>query len=59
MPKFWLSSRFWSLVLIAGVHLLGVYGLLPVEVVEALYVVLGGHVGLRSVDRFAENVGKK
>ena len=56
--KVFSSSRFWSLVVVAALGLLTQYGLLPVEIMQALVTVLLGHVGIRTVDRFSEKVGK-
>ena len=56
---FYKSTRFWALVLFAGVGILQNYAMLPAEVSLALLTVLGGHIGIRTVDRFSEEVGKK
>lgn len=55
------SNRFWSLVGIAIVFVLGQYGILSPEVVAALEVILGGHIVIRTTDRFSETIasGKK
>jgi hypothetical protein len=53
------STRFWAVVALSLVMMLHSYGVLPAEVRDLLMTVLGGHVGLRTIDRFAENVGKK
>ena len=52
MPKFYLSSRFWAVVLSAVVYLLGQYAVLPPELVNALYLPLLGHIGFRSLAKF-------
>lgn len=56
--KVFSSSRFWSLVIVAALALLAEYQLLSVEIVQSLVLVLLGHVGIRTVDRFSEKVGK-
>ena len=53
------STRFYALVLMGLAIWGGALGWLPVELVDFVTLVAGGHVGLRSLDRFGENVGKK
>lgn len=53
------STRFWAIVVMSLAIWLGSYGWMPVELVEFIKLVTAGHVGIRTVDRFAENVGKK
>lgn len=48
------SSRFQALVALAVFTVLGSYHILPVEIVEAAWIILGGHIGIRTVDRFSE-----
>ena len=40
MRKFWLSERFYALVLIAVAYVLSSYGVLPEEIANGLYVIL-------------------
>lgn len=60
MPEYLLflqSSRFHALVL-SGLLLWFVgAGTLSLEAVQPILLVLLGHIGIRTVDRFAENVG--
>lgn len=53
------STRFWAVVAIAVSMQLGALGLLTREVVEFIYVIAGGHIGLRTIDKVSENLGKK
>ena len=53
------SNRFWAVVVIAVVMMLYSYGLVPVEVRDLLVTICGAHVGLRTIDRAAEKLGKK
>lgn len=51
------SSRFQALVALAIVFLLGQYGILPDEIVTAFATILGGHIGIRTIDRATEKLG--
>ena len=53
------STRFWAVVIFALAIWLGDAGVMPAELVAFLQTVTGGHVGLRTIDRFGETVGKK
>lgn len=53
------SNRFWSLVIIAAVWLLGQEGVLSPEIVGAVEVILGGHIFIRTTDRFSEVIANK
>lgn len=53
------STRFYAAVLMALAIWFGNYGWLPVELVEFIKLVTGTHIGLRSLDRFSEKLGKK
>lgn len=53
------ATRFWAMVALAIVGVLGSEGVLGPNIVEALTLLLGGFVGVRTVDRFSEQVGKK
>lgn len=50
------SNRFWSLVVIALVWVGGQYGLISPEIVAAIEVILGGHIVIRTTDRFSETI---
>ena len=60
MPDFLKSNRFWALVLLAVSFYLDKYGftLDSHGVAVLLEMVAGGHVGLRTVDRFAEKFSR-
>mgnify|MGYP001569028412 CR=1 FL=1 len=51
------SSRFQSLVILAVVGLLKAYGVVSEEIYQALLVILGGHIGIRTVDRISDKIG--
>jgi len=53
------SNRFWSLVILAVVWLLGQEGVIGADIAQAIEVILGGHIAIRTVDRFSEEVGDK
>lgn len=53
------STRFWALVLIAIIGVLEAEGTLSAEIAVALVTILGGFVGIKTVDRFSEKVGNK
>ena len=59
MPEFWKSTRFWALVILALVGILESYSLMPGSIADALMLVLGGHVGIRTLDGVASKLGKK
>lgn len=52
------SNRFWSLVVIALVWIAGQWGFISPEIVAAIEVILGGHVVIRTTDRFSETIAK-
>lgn len=53
------STRFYLVVIAFVAVLLGDYGLIPAEIVALVSSVLGVSVGIRTVDRFSEKIGKK
>ncbi len=53
------SNRFWSLVVIAVVWVLGQQGVLSPEIVGAVEVILGGHIVIRTTDRFSETIANQ
>jgi len=53
------SNRFWSLVLLVVTMGLGKLGVFDAATVNTLATLFGGFIGIRTVDRFAEFVGKK
>jgi TctA family transporter len=50
------SRRFWALIVIAIVGVLGQEGILSSEIVAGLITILGGFVGIRTIDKFSETV---
>lgn len=52
------SNRFWSLVAIAIVWVAGQWGILSPEIVAAIEVILGGHIVIRTTDRFSETIAE-
>lgn len=53
------STRFQALVALSIVIILGDYGILPYEVVTAFVTILGGHIGIRTIDRLGEKIGNE
>jgi len=53
------SNRFWSLVLLVVTIGLGKLEVFDAATVSTLVTLFGGFIGIRTVDRFAEFVGKK
>ena len=47
------SRRFWGLVVIAVFGVLGSEGIVSSDIVSAVVVVIGGFIGIRTVDRFS------
>jgi hypothetical protein len=56
--EFLTSTRFWSLVLIAVVGVLGKEGIISADIVNALQVLLWGYVGVRTADKFSGALSK-
>jgi len=52
------SNRFWSLVVIALVWVAGQWGFITPEIVAAIEVILGGHIVIRTTDRFSETIAE-
>jgi hypothetical protein len=52
------SNRFWSLVVIALVWIAGQQGFISPEIVAAIEVILGGHIVIRTTDRFSETIAE-
>ena len=50
------STRFWSLVLLGATIWLKEEGLIQPEFMNFIKLVTVGHIGIRSIDRFAENL---
>ena len=48
------SRRFWGLIVIAVVGVLGSEGIFSEEIVSAIIIVIGGFIGIRTVDKFGE-----
>jgi len=53
------SRRFWFLVLVAIIGVLDTEGIIPDEIAKSLIVILGGFIGIRTIDRFGEKAGGK
>jgi len=53
------SNRFQALVVLSIFVILGQYDILSEPIVTAAITILGGHIGIRTIDRFSENIGKK
>lgn len=53
------STRFWALLLASVFTTLGSEGYITPGVLEGIQMLLAGFVGIRSVDRFAEQFKKQ
>ena len=51
------SNRFWALVVLAVVMWFNSQGFIAEGLFDAFIVVLGGHIGLRTLDRATEKLG--
>jgi hypothetical protein len=51
------SNRFWALVALVAVMVASDNGWLTVTTAEYVITLLGGFIGLRTIDRFAEKSG--
>ena len=61
MPEkllFLTSTRFWALILIAIVKVLEGQMIISPDLANALYLIFAGFIGVRTVDRSAEKIGK-
>ena len=47
------SRRLWGLVIIAIVGVLGSEGVLSSDIVSSVVVIVGGFIGIRTIDRFS------
>lgn len=52
------SRRFWALVLIGIIQALETVGAIPSVVADSLKIILGGFVGITTVDDFAKILAK-
>lgn len=53
------STRFQALVLLAIFGILNTYGILTDMIMTAAMTILGGHIGIRTLDRLGEKIGNK
>lgn len=54
--EFLKSRRFWGLIIIA---ILGVFeneGIIAQDIVSAIVLIIGGFIGIRTLDRFSETL---
>lgn len=51
------SNRFWALVVFAVVTGLASVGIITPEVATPILTILAGHIGIKTIDRFAEKSG--
>jgi len=57
--EFLTSNRFWALVLLGLSIWFHSIGWIPVELASFIEVICGGHIGIKTLDRFSEKFGKK
>jgi len=50
------SRRFWALVIIAIIGVLQNEGIISNDIASAIITLLGGFIGIRTIDRFSETV---
>lgn len=50
------SRRFWCLIGVAIVGVLGSEGILPTDIVKAISIVLLGFIGVRTIDKASEAI---
>jgi hypothetical protein len=50
------SRRFWCLIAISVLGVLQQQGILSTEIVNALVIVLGGFIGIGTIDKFSEAI---
>jgi hypothetical protein len=48
------SRRFWALVFIAIIGVLRVEGIISDEIATGIITILGGFIGIRTIDKFSE-----
>ncbi len=53
------SSRFQALVVLAIFSIFLTHGWIPQELWDAAIIILGGHIGIRTVDRASERIGTR
>jgi hypothetical protein len=56
--QFLTSNRFWAIVLFSLAIALKDAGVISVELAQFVMTVTAGHIGVKTVDRFAEKLGK-
>jgi len=52
------SNRFHALVALSIFVMLGSYDILPFEIVTVAVTILSGHIGIRTIDRLGEKIGR-
>lgn len=50
------SRRFWALVLVAIIGVLQNEGIISNEIAVGIITILGGFIGIRTIDRFSETI---
>lgn len=51
------SNRFWALVVLAVVMYLNSLEIIPANLAQSFMILLGGHIGIRTIDRGTEKFG--
>jgi len=52
------SVRFWQVVIASVVYYLGVVGIIPSTIADAITAVLGVSVSIGTIDKFGKNIGQ-
>ena len=52
------STRFQALLILALVGVLQDYGWIASPIAQAFYLVLATHIGVRTIDKFSQKMGK-
>lgn len=48
------STRFWGLIIIAVIKVLESELILSSEIANSIYVIIGGFIGIRTIDKFPQ-----
>ena len=54
--EFLKSRRFWGLIVIAVLGVFQTEGIISPDIVSAIVLIVGGFIGIRTLDRFSETI---
>lgn len=52
------SKRFQALIVLALIGFFEAQGWVPSDIAVAFYTILGGHIGIRTIDRIGDKISK-